>query len=204
MGQEGEAERGAPVPQCPAGPGGDPTLLSRRPFFLQDLGVRLTHGCPERRRSSWKPTRGFFSSISCWGRESPFRAGSAPFTLLSLPLLQLSLPGLHPVFHPFPFFCLPCSPASVFLILAGSFSVFCPPGFVFRIPLLAQDLWPSPPLLSLISLPVSLPGPLLFCGGPPTSPSPTLPGHLPSGALLPLENMQLRLLLGPSPCPAHL
>lgn len=36
------------------------------------------------------------------------------------------------------------------------------------------------------------------------SPVPALHGHLPAGILLPLENSQLRLLLCPSPCPAHL
>lgn len=33
MDQEGEAE-GRFVPQCPVGPGGVPTLLSRYPFFF--------------------------------------------------------------------------------------------------------------------------------------------------------------------------
>lgn len=142
-------------------------------LLLQDLGVRLIQGClwkesPGRGLSSWKPTWGFFPLISCQGGESPFRAGSLVFSLISLLLLQLCppsqasiLPSMDLLFSAFP--VLLVSPALVPLILVGSFSLFCPPGLVFRIPVLVHDLRPSPVNLSPVSLSVS-PPPLLMGG----------------------------------------
>lgn len=123
-------------------------------------------------------------------------------------------------------FCLPPSPSSCppppsSLLLPSLF--FCSPhlgltcpglSFFIVLPswLCVQD--PSPwsrsltailsPSLLAWQLPIT-PGALtLLQALSSPSPVPALHGHLPAGILLPLENSQLRLLLCPSPCPAHL
>lgn len=93
------------------------------------------------------------------GASSPQSPGSTPFTLLSRPLLQPSLPGLHPVFfHPSPFFCLPCSGLPClslphpgwFFFLCFALLALCSGSLS-----LSEISGPPPALLSQISLPVS-------------------------------------------------
>lgn len=93
-------------------------------LLLRDLGVRLTHGClwkesPGRGPSSWNPPWGCFPLISCQGGESPFRAGSLPFTLVSPPALPSILSSsMNLPFSAFPFsWSLPPESSSSRLVL---------------------------------------------------------------------------------------
>ena len=166
-----------------------------RPGGEADPGVPLG-GFP--REGTWllEACWGHPSRQSCQGWGNPFGGGSLPLTLLS------ASPPFPP--HPPP----PARPSpSVYLFLPSLFSwslhlslTHPDLSFFLALPswLCVQDLSPGSRSLTFACRSVSL------AASSPSLPSPWAPGHQPSGALLPVESSQLRLLLCPSPCLAHL
>lgn len=119
----------------------------------------MTCGCPE-----GFPQEGtLLWSAPAW-RGTPFGAGSLLFVLPSLPLLPRAPPLSHlpcALSSSTGFLVLPSLPSQLPhpVILACPFSLFCPPGFGFRILLLVHISEPPLPLHLAASWPASSPPP---------------------------------------------